>query len=272
MRIGGPADFFARPRSVEEVVALVQYAKGRGLSWTVLGNGTNVLFPDAGFRGLVIHLGRGFSRIEIDEGGLRAQSGAGLGEAMGRLRAKGFHDLDGLVGIPGTIGGALAMNAGTPESTVSDMLIRATILAEEGEIRVLAPEECGFGYRSSLFQRRPWVILEAEFRIDGEPRFEMQALMERRRNAQPLRYFSAGCVFRNPGGPLTAGQLLDRAGLKGFRCGDAMISPIHANFIVNQGRASASDVVRLLDIARRRVYKLFGVELRPELVVASHSR
>lgn len=270
--IGGPADFFASPRTPEEIEELLSYARGLKLPWMVLGNGTNVLFPDEGYRGLVIHLGRNFSAKRLRDNRLFVQAGAGLGATIGYLRAQGFYDFNGFVGIPGTIGGALTMNAGIPEVTISEYVHSVTVLTDEGFLLRLSREECGFEYRGSLFQRRPWVILEGEFQLGGARRFDLEGLMQRRRERQPIHDRSAGCVFKNPPGPFTAGQLIERAGLKGLAIGGAMISSVHANFIVNLGWATARDVLRLIDFAREKVYKEFRVELRLELVVVSNQR
>jgi UDP-N-acetylmuramate dehydrogenase len=268
--IGGRADYFACPRSIHEIEELIEFAHERELPWVILGNGTNVLFADEGYRGLVIHLGRDFSAKRIEEDRLYVQSGAGLSVTMAYLRACGFYDFDGLVGIPGTVGGACAMNAGIPEVTISDYVLSLTVLTEEGAILDLRREECEFGYRTSIFRQRPWVILMGEFQLGSARRFDREALLKRRRERQPLRWPSAGCVFENPAGPFTAAQLIELAGLKGLCRGGAMISPIHANFIVNCGSATAADVLRLIDIAREKVYKEFQVELRRELVVVSN--
>lgn len=265
--IGGPARLYAQPTDVDQVGDLVHYAEDHALPWMVLGNGTNVLFPDSGFPGLVIHLGRAFSRTRIDTDQLTVQAGAGLGATMGRLRAHGYYDFDGLIGIPGSIGGALTMNAGSRDTTIADRLERVTALRPDGQLVTLTPEECAFGYRDSLFRHHDYAILEGQFRIGGPQRFDPHALMAHRRSVQPLRQPSPGCVFANPPGGLSAGQMLERADLKGKRWGGAMISPLHANFMVNEQRATAADLQNLIDIARERVYKEFGVELRLELVV-----
>jgi UDP-N-acetylmuramate dehydrogenase len=269
LRIGGPADYFAQPRSLDEVRQALAFARERELPWMVLGNGTNVLFPDAGYRGLIVHIGRAFGKRRLEGDRLIAAAGAGLGATMGFLRVHGYFDLDGLVGIPGTIGGALTMNAGIPEFSISELVRSVTVLTPTGEIIKLSRSACRFGYRTSLFRARPWVILAAEFQVGGPRRFDADALLARRRERQPLGQPSPGCVFKNPGGPFSAGQLLERAGLKGRASGGAMISRVHANFIVNRGGASASDCLRLIDIAREKVYKELGVELQPELAVIS---
>lgn len=268
--IGGPADSYSRPRSLHEIEELMLLARERDLPWIILGNGTNTLFPDEGYRGLVIHLSREFSAKRIEEDRLYVQAGAGLGATMAYLRANGFYDFDGLTGIPGTIGGACAMNAGIPEVAISDYVVSLAVLTNEGALLDLSREECEFGYRTSLFRRRSWAILMGEFQLGNPARFDPERLMERRRARQPLRSPSAGCVFQNPGGSLTAGQLIEETGLKGLRIGGAMISPIHANFIVNEGGATALDIRHLIDIVREKVYKQFQVELRLELVVVSN--
>ncbi len=265
--IGGPARLFAQPTDVDQVADLVHYAEDHALPWMVLGNGTNVLVPDSGFPGLVIHLGRAFGRTRIETDRLTVQAGAGLGATMGHLRAHGYYDFDGLIGIPGSIGGALTMNAGGRDATISDRLERVTALRPDGQLATLTPDECAFGYRDSLFRRNEYVILEGQFRIGEPQRVDPQALMAHRRSVQPLRQPSPGCVFANPPGGLSAGQMLERAGLKGLRRGGARISPVHANFMVNERRATAADLQNLIDIAIERVYKVFGVELRLELVV-----
>lgn len=268
--IGGPADYFANPRTLHEVEDVLAFAQERGWPWFMLGNGTNTLFPDEGFRGVVIHLGRNFSAKRIKEDRLYVQAGAGLGVTMGYLRSHGFYDFDGLVGIPGTVGGAIAMNAGIPEVTISEYVLSLAVLTEGGSLLNLSREECQFGYRTSLFRRKSWAILTGEFQVGKPQRFDPEALLKRRRERQPLRWPSAGCVFKNPGGPFTVGQLIERAGLKGLRWGGAMISPIHANFIVNGGGATAMDILQLIDIAREKVYKEFRVELQLELAVVSN--
>lgn len=268
--VGGPADYFARPHTLTEIEELLAMARDCGLPWLVLGNGTNLLFPDEGYRGLVIQLGRNFSAKRIEGDRLYVQAGAGLGMSMGFIRAHGFYDFDGLVGIPGTIGGALAMNAGIPEVTISDYVVSVGVLTREGSLLTLSREECEFGYRTSVFRHRPWAILLGEFQLGSPRRFDAAALLQRRRQRQPLQWPSAGCVFQNPGGSFSAGQLIEQAGLKGLRYGGAMISPVHANFIVNCGGATAGDILHVIDIVREKVYKEFQVELRLELVVVSN--
>ena len=271
LKIGGPAAYFAEPRTLDELHAVLSQAEGSRLPWVVLGNGTNTLFPDEGYRGVVIHLGRNFGAMHFEDELLVTQTGAGLGAAMGYARVKGFHDFDGLVGIPAAIGGALYMNAGVPEFSISELVRNVTVLTKAGQLIRLEPDECEFGYRKSIFQKRGWIIVGAEFRLGRERRFDPEELLRRRRERQPVQLPSPGCVFKNPTAGFGAGQLIDSCGLKGLRSGDAMISPLHANFIVNLGAAKAADVLRLIDFAKERVYKEFSVELQLELAVVSNA-
>jgi UDP-N-acetylmuramate dehydrogenase len=268
LRIGGPADYFVIPASVDDILETLDFARDRGLPWIVLGNGTNVLFPDEGYRGVIIKLGPSLGRIEISGDRVRAQAGASLAALISRVRAQGGRDFDFLVGIPGSVGGALVMNAGIPEGTISDVVTRVGALTFDGKFITLKAEECRFGYRASRFQEERLIVIEGEFALGRGKAWDGEELLRRRKERQPLGVPSPGCVFRNPVGVnATAGQLLDWAGLKGLRVGGARISPKHANFIVNEGGATSRDVLQLIDIARSVVLKYWGVELKLELAV-----
>jgi UDP-N-acetylmuramate dehydrogenase len=268
LRIGGPADYFVIPASVDDILETLDFVRDRGLPWIVLGNGTNVLFPDEGYRGVIIKLGPSLGRIEISGDRVRAQAGASLAALISQVRAQGGRDFDFLVGIPGSVGGALVMNAGIPEGTISDVVTRVGALTFEGKFITLKAEECRFGYRASRFQEERLIVIEGEFALGRGKAWDGEELLRRRKERQPLGVPSPGCVFRNPVGVnATAGQLLDWAGLKGLRVGGARISPKHANFIVNEGGATSRDVLQLIDIARSVVLKYWGVELKLELAV-----
>jgi UDP-N-acetylmuramate dehydrogenase len=270
LRVGGEARYFVRPGTVEDVRESLAFAAEEGLSWVAMGNGTNILFPDEGYNGIVLQIGSGMREMRLDqvEGTLVVQAGESLGSAIHFLHAHGLGDFDFLSGIPGAVGGALAMNAGVPEGTISDLVRRVRALNELGETVTLEQEECGFGYRQSIFQAERLIILAAEFQVGGGREWDLRALWEHRRR-QPTGLPSPGCVFKNPPGD-HAGRLIDLAGLKGYRVGGAAISSLHANFIVNEGGASAADILRLIDIARERVYKEFGVDLETELEIISN--
>jgi len=267
LRVGGGARYFVVPASYEDIRESLSFAEGEGLPWVVLGNGTNILFPDEGYPGVVLKVGPLLreSRLDLGKGSFWVQAGESLGGAIEHLHAHGLGDFDFLVGIPGTIGGALVMNAGIPEGTISELVRWVRAIDEKGDLITLGRAQCEFGYRESLFQREKLVIVEAEFTVGGERRWDLAELLERRRR-QPLGQPSPGCVFKNPPG-WSAGELIDRAGLKGYRIGGAMISPVHANFIVNVGGARANDILRLIDLVRERVHRVFGIELEPELEI-----
>lgn len=262
--IGGPARFWVEPADPEDVARALAFARAQGLPWLVLGNGTNVLFSDRGWPGLVLHLG--------PRGGLSGwrRAGevltAGAGASLAAVRRAGGGALDFLYGIPGTVGGALAMNAGIPAAEIGARVRSVTALDPQGRVRVLSRERCGFGYRASRLRRAGWVVLEARLDLAAPATWDLAAL-RRRRAAQPAGR-SPGCVFKNPSNfPHGAGWLLDRCGLKGLRIGGAQIARSHANFILNRGGARSADVLALIDIAREKVYKEFQVELDLELEV-----
>lgn len=270
LRIGGPADYFVLPASLDDIGETLALAGNRNLPWIVLGNGTNVLFSDAGYRGIVIKLGPALGRIAWRENTVRAQAGASLAGLISQVRSLGMHDLDFLVGIPASVGGALVMNAGIPEGTIADAVTQVGALTFAGKLITLTRDECRFAYRSSRFRDEQLIVIEGEFALGKGKSWDGDELLRRRRLRQPLGVPSPGCVFRNPVGVgATAGQLIDRAGLKGYRVGGATISAKHANFIVNEGGATSRDVLQLIDIARSVVLKYCGVELKLELAVVA---
>ncbi|MCS6936866.1 MAG: UDP-N-acetylmuramate dehydrogenase [Candidatus Bipolaricaulota bacterium] len=269
LRIGGQADYFVLPRSVEDICETISFAQEHGLAWRVIGNGTNILFPDEGVRGIVIKLGPDFGRIEIKENRMKAEAGASLAGVISAVRAQGSRELDFLVGIPASVGGALVMNAGIPECSISEVVARVRALTFDGKLITLERDDCRFGYRRSRFQEEKLIVIEGEFRIGSGRSWDGAALLARRRERQPLGVPSPGCVFKNPPAAPPAGQLIDQAGLKGYRVGGAVISAKHANFIINEGGATSRDVLQLIDIARSYVLKYFGVELQLELAVVA---
>lgn len=267
-RIGGPADYFVRPQGVADIEAAIAFARDQGLPWRILGNGTNTLFLDEGFAGVVIQLGpaTGLNRLKVQNGRLYAQAGASLAKARRLCEANGYGALDFLIGIPASVGGALAMNAGIPEAAIGDKVACVTVLTPEGRICSLSTTECGFAYRSSRIRSEGLVVLAAELALDGGG-WDKTALLERRKS-QPMGH-SPGCVFKNPPQiSKSAGWLIDKSGLKGYKVGNAQVSRCHGNFILNRGKANCADVLTLIDIVREKVYKVFNLELKLELEVA----
>jgi len=269
LRIGGPADRLVFPESPEELSALV---KARPF---ILGGGSNLLVADAGIRGGVACLAKGFARVEVVEhGGGSARVFAGAGARLSRLAAAcyraGLAGMEFAHGIPGLVGGALIMNAGTGEGEMKDVVERVTVMDRDGTERELAADECGFAYRASALASRG-VVTGAMVRLresDKETiRQKMRRLQRARMAAQPLDIPSAGSVFKNPPGQ-SAWRLIAQAGLRGARVGGALVSTMHANFIVNTGGATARDVVALMETIERRVKETSGVTLEREIRLA----
>ena len=267
-RVGGPAELLACPRSEEELAALLRQCARMELRPRVLGGGTNILAPDGGVPGVVIST-RGLDSLELPEDG---SISAGAGVPLARLavfaQKNGLTGLEFAHGIPGTVGGGMYMNAGAYGGELAQVAVSARFLTAEGELRTLVGEEMGLGYRRSAFMGLPGVIVSARFRLEaGDPetiQARMRELMERRRASQPLELPSAGSTFKRPVGGYAA-ALIQEAGLKGFRVGDAAVSEKHAGFVVNLGHASSADVLTLIARVRETVRARSGIELEPEV-------
>lgn len=269
-RIGGPADLLIQPKDKDSLILAVQLIHRHNIPWSVIGRGSNLLVRDGGIRGAVLKVAEGLSHCEF-----RGQEVCvGAGYSMIRLTVEagkmGLTGMEFAGGIPGSVGGAVYMNAGAHGSDLSRILKTAEILFEDGGVLVLTNEELEFAYRTSLLQKKKGVVLEATFQLREGDRRAIAAVLaankDRRRQTQPLQMPCAGSVFRNPPGD-HAGRLIESAGLKGFQIGGAQISEIHANFIVNRGGATASDVLTLMDHVRRTIMEKFGVDLHPEVLV-----
>lgn len=269
-RIGGPADLLIQPKDKESLIKVLQIIHRHEIPWSVIGRGSNLLVRDRGIRGAVLKVTEGLSHCEFRG----EEVCVGAGYSMIRLAMEtgkmGLTGMEFAGGIPGTVGGAVYMNAGAHGSDLSRILIEAEILFEDGEVKVLTNEEMNFSYRTSLLQQRKGIVVEARFRLQPGDRKEIAATLaankERRRETQPLQMPCAGSVFRNPPGD-HAGRLIEAAGLKGYRYGGAQVSEIHANFIVNRGGATATDVLTLINHIRSTIQTKFGVDLHPEVLV-----
>jgi len=269
MGIGGPAQYLAEPRSREELQSLVRRAADEGLPIRVLGGGSNVLVRDEGVAGVVVRLpAPAFHQIQVDKHVLTAGGGARLGHVISTAVRGGLAGLETLVGIPGTIGGALHGNAGSQGGDIGQWTFQAEVLTREGEIITRRREELVFSYRESSLDEL--VILEAQFQLEPEDPQEVTKRMQKqwivKKAAQPLAHQSAGCIFKNPRG-ISAGMLIDKAGLKGTRVGGAEVSDRHANFIVVDRDASSHDVLQLIDLVRSHVAEQLGVELELEIEI-----
>lgn len=269
LKIGGPAQYFVRPRHPEELAEVVRCCHQEGIPIRVLGGGSNVLVRDEGVSGVVLHLvHESFSQVRVDDQRVTAGAGAPLSHVISQSVKGGLAGLDTLVGIPGTVGGALHGNAGGRSGDIGQHVRQAKVLTIDGELFVRKEDELMFAYRSSSLNEL--VILEAEFDLHPEDPEEISRRMRKlwimRKATQPLTFQSAGCIFKNPRG-MSAGWLIDEAGLKGTRIGNAEISDRHANFVVSHPGATAKDVQRLIDLARSRVLAQFGVDLEPEVQI-----
>jgi len=267
-KIGGTADFVVQPQSVEALCEVVAAVRGAGIPLTIIGNGSNLLVSDKGIRGVVVKISQGLSEVTVDGCTITVQGGALLTKLANAAQAAGLTGLEFATGIPGTVGGAIVMNAGAYDGEMKDVCVSVTCLDEFGLRRTLSGAECEFGYRSSVFQRENWVILESSFRLKSggsvEIRKAMDEIMFKRKSKQPLEFPSAGSAFKRPVGGF-ASKLVDDAGLKGFRVGGAMVSEKHAGFVINVGGATAADVRELLERVQDKVFVKFGIKLEPEV-------
>lgn len=266
-RIGGPTALHIECATVADIAAATSILAEEGVDWRVLGKGSNVLVSDDGYDGAVIALGRDFKRHCLEGDRLRTGAGVILAAVVRDAFSEGRTGLEFAVGIPGTVGGALAMNAGSREEWIGSIVESVTLFVPgEGLVGVRGPE-IAWGYRTSGLTARD-IIVEAALRVvEGDAvhiRRTMEASLRRRKRTQPLSMPSAGSVFVNPAGD-AAGRLIESAGLKGARVGGAQVSDVHANFIVNTGGATARDVVALVRLIRETVKEAHGIELTPEV-------
>ena len=266
-RVGGPADVMFFPQSAEELQRAMALARAQGADVLVIGNGSNLVVRDGGVRGLVIVLGEHMARIGVEGACLRAQAGAMLARVSAAAQEAGLSGLEFASGIPGTLGGGCAMNAGAYGGQLSDVLSCAMVLLD-GEVHTLSRDEMQMSYRSTLPLRVGGIVLEAEFELHADDPAEIMARMKdlnaRRRDKQPLNLPSAGSTFKRPEGHF-AGALIEGCGLKGARVGGAQVSEKHAGFIVNTGGATASDILGLIALVQRRVLAETGVALETEV-------
>ena len=270
-RIGGPAKRMAFPKDGSQMVLLIAFARSCGARPLVIGNGTNLLFPDAGVDRLVVNT-REYAEVSIDaQGRVVAESGASLARTAVFAQQRGLTGLEFAHGIPGSVGGAVCMNAGAYGGEMKDVVEEVTLLLPEEGVRRFSGAEMAFGYRHSFLSDHPEAVaLRATFRLtpgDGSAiRERMRELMGKRRAGQPLEYPSAGSTFKRPEGYF-AGTLIDQCGLKGLTVGGAQVSEKHAGFVINRGGASCADVTALMAEIQRRVWKEKGVRLEPEVKV-----
>lgn len=267
-RIGGPAKIFCRPGTRRQVADTVRACREAGENYYILGNGSNVLVSDEGYEGVVIQLFQNQKEARIEGCRLYAQAGLLLVKAANMAGRAGLTGMEFASGIPGTLGGALVMNAGAYGGEMKDLVEEVLVMTEDGEFLRLAGEEMEFGYRASVISRKRYVALEAILKLaKGDPvaiEERMRELRELRTSKQPLEYASAGSTFKRPEGNF-AGKLIMEAGLRGFQVGGAQVSEKHCGFVINRGDATAEDVRKLVAHVQEEVMKRFGVMLEMEV-------
>lgn len=267
-RIGGPADYYLCPHSTEELQKILQICRENKLEFFILGNGSNLLVSDKGYRGAVIQLWKNFSDIETEDNTITVKAGALLSKVAAEALEESLTGMEFASGIPGTMGGAVMMNAGAYGGEMKDIIKEVTVLTREGELLTLSKEEMNFGYRTSVVKEKGYVVISAVLQLRKGDREEIRRVMdelkERRVTKQPLDMPSAGSTFKRPEGYF-AGKLIMDAGLRGFSVGGAQISEKHCGFVVNKGDATAADVLGLIGEVQKRVQEKFGVALEPEV-------
>lgn len=267
-RIGGPADIFAVPDTIEKAAKIIRICREQQYPFYVLGNGSNLLVSDQGYRGLILQIYRNLSEITVEGEEITVQAGAMLSVIAKKALAGSLTGFEFASGIPGTIGGAAVMNAGAYGGEMKDVLVSVTVLTKENEIKTVPAEELQLSYRHSVIPEKEWIVLGARLRLQKgdakQIRSRMEELKEQRVTKQPLEYPSAGSTFKRPEGYF-AGKLIMDAGLRGFTVGGAQVAEKHCGFVVNRGGATAADVRRLMDEVSAIVKEKFGVTLEPEV-------
>ncbi len=267
-RIGGAADYFITPATAKELAAAIEVCRQYEQSYYVIGNGSNLLVSDKGFRGVIFHIGKGMDNLTVDGHTVLAGAGASLAKMASMAANAGLFGLEFAGGIPGSVGGAVMMNAGAYGGEIKDTIQWAKVLWESGEIVTLSKEALELSYRHSVLMEKKGIVLEAAFLLQEGTKEEILAKMQEynasRREKQPLNYPSAGSTFKRPEGYF-AGKLIMDAGLRGFRIGDAMVSEKHCGFVINAGHATAAEVKELMTQIDDKVYRQFGVHLEPEV-------
>lgn len=267
-RVGGKADYFVVPRTVSEIRGVVALCKQRDMPYYILGNGSNLLVGDGGYRGVIIQIYKEMNRIDVMDTCVKVQAGALLSKVGAVALDAGLTGFEFAAGIPGTVGGAVVMNAGAYGGEMKDILLSVTVLTPDGEVLELSNEQLELGYRTSIVAKKNYIVVEAVFQLKNGEKDQICAKMDElrilRTTKQPLEYPSAGSTFKRPEGYF-AGKLIQDAGLRGFQVGGAQVSEKHCGFVINKDQATASDIARLMKQVSEKVQKEFGVTLEPEV-------
>ncbi|TLS35244.1 UDP-N-acetylmuramate dehydrogenase [Pseudalkalibacillus caeni] len=270
IRIGGPAELLIEPKDTGSLKKVIELVNESGIKWRAIGRGSNLLVKDTGIDGIVIKLSKGMDHMVLNGNELRVGGGYSLIKLVTLISKKGLSGFEFAGGIPGSVGGAVFMNAGAHGSDIATILKKALILFEDGTLKWLTNKEMVFSYRTSILQKKPGIVVEAVFQLKEGDRDkivgEMQKYKEYRSETQPWTEPCCGSVFRNPL-PEHAGHLIERSGLKGYRVGGAKISEKHANFIVNVENASAKDVITIIDFVKETIKNKYGVDMHTEVEI-----
>ena len=268
--VGGNAKIFIIPKSCEDIIKIVQFSKKNKIKISFIGSGSNIVASDKGFNGIIISLKKAFNKIIFSKDEINVESGAMLSSMVKKAINKGYKGFESLVGVPGTVGGALIMNAGAHGSEISELFISARTIDNNGEIKFYKRSDINFSYRDSSFPKEE-ILLDAKFKLIKGSQVQINQKKKdvsiKRKASQPLSYKSAGSIFKNPSSKIAAGYLIDQAGLKGLRIGDAEISQKHANFIINHGNAKASEIINLIKIMQNKVKNKFDIKLELEVKI-----
>lgn len=267
-KVGGPADVFVKPGSVEQIKQIMEVAREEQIPVYIMGNGSNLLVGDKGYRGAIIQIYKNMNQIRCEGNEIKAQAGALLSTIARVALDQELGGFEFASGIPGTLGGAVTMNAGAYGGEMKQVLKSAVILTRDGEIKTLTVEDLKLGYRKSVIIDKDYIVLEAVLELVPAKKQEIQEKMNEyalaRRTKQPLEYPSAGSTFKRPVGYF-AGKLIDDSGLRGFSYGGAQVSEKHCGFVINKGDATARDIVTLMKMVNEKVMEKFGVALEPEV-------
>ncbi len=271
-KVGGPADVFVIPDSIDTLKKIVPMCHNEGINSYIIGRGSNLLVGDKGFRGIIICIYNTLDNIDItkEEDYCYVQAGAGvmLTKLAMKIADEGYEGFEFAAGIPGTLGGAITMNAGAYGGEIKDSIVKATLMDESGEIFTLSADELDLGYRKSIIQEKGYIVLSADFRLKkGDKELIHNTINElngKRRDKQPLEFPSAGSTFKRPQGYF-AGKLIQDSGLAGYRVGGACVSTKHCGFVINDKQAKAEDIVGVIKGVDKNVYEKFGIHLEPEV-------
>lgn len=268
-RVGGPADCFVKIENENQLIAVLTWLKQREIPYYVLGNGSNLLVSDAGFRGVILQIADKMNRIEVIGEEIIADAGVTMSRVARTAWEHGLEGLEFASGIPGTIGGGVTMNAGAYGGEMCQVVAAVRVVDDKGQVLEIPVDEMAFGYRTSVIKSNPYVVTSVRFKLQAGDKDQIKARMDdfatRRRDKQPLEYPSAGSTFKRPEGHF-AGKLIMDAGLAGMQIGGAQVSRKHCGFVINTGDATSADVRTLIGQVQEKVKGQFGVDLEPEVI------